>query len=216
MKWKFGSRRWLAVSTWSVLALLAVLAFAFYQMQNRLQPVGGAISVEKMAWLALAVLQWVMLPALLCADTRLSNMLLRPFKILLLLMLMRGVIEGGMLYVTLNWSPWYGIAHDLLCAGVLVWFALHIHATSALERLVRGYMFVALLAFAPEIYFAWYMQAHFVTVGDQAIYFVPDDPAYADVLLVTRISVIFFGICTLIFCWRWLHGRSERASASSD
>jgi hypothetical protein len=215
MKWSFTSRRSLVFAVWGTVCLLALFAVVFFQLQNQLQPVGGRVSVPKTAWLALALLLWVALPVLVAADPRTSPMLRRAFRVLLLLMLARGAIEGWMLYVTLNWSPWYGIAHDLLCITVVGLFALRATASNPLARLLRTHLFVTILAFTPEIYFAWYMQAHFITRGDRAVYFVPDDPAYADVLLVTKITVLCLSVYLALFFWRWLHGTPERNPAST-
>jgi hypothetical protein len=215
MMWTFASRRALVISAWTALALLVASAALFFDLQNRLHPVGGPVSAPKMAWLALALLIWLVLPALLAADPRASPGLRRAFAVLLLLIVARGAIEGWMLYVSLNWSPWYGIAHDLLCIAALSWLAARATASGALDRVVRTHLFVTILAFVPEIYFAWYMQAHFVTRGDQAIYFVPDDPAYADVLFVTKTVVICLGIYLAFFFRRWLHGTTEREPAST-
>jgi hypothetical protein len=118
-----------------------------------------------------------------------------------------------MLYVSLNWSPWYGIGHDVFCGSVLAAWAVRLFAASGLggrlERLVLLHMGITALMFVPEIYFAWYMQAHFNTQGDAAIYFVPDDPAYAVVLRVTTAAVVFLSIYFPVFLFQWLHGAPD-------
>jgi hypothetical protein len=119
-------------------------------------------------------------------------------------MLARAVVEGWMLYVTLDWSPWYGIAHDALCAVVLLALAARSPPRNALESTVRMHLWVTAAFFIPEMYFAWYMQAHFVTKGAAAVYFVPDEPAYADVLNATSVAVVCLIIYLPVFLWRWI------------
>lgn len=208
--WTFASERRLETAAWSALAALGAAAFAFYWLQNHYRPIGGAISWPKLAWLAYALLLWVVLPALLSADPRLGQRWRLPFAALLSLMLARGLAEGWMLYVSLNWSPWYGMAHDVLCLLVLAAFAARLRARSGIERRVRVHLQVTAAAFVPEIYFAWYMQAHFITQGESAVYFVPDDPAYAEVLRVTIAVVVLLSVYFPIFLHGWLHGAAER------
>lgn len=174
------------------------------------------MAAAKAAWLCLALLLWFFLPALLVADRRVSPGLRQPLIALIYLMLIRGVVEAWMLYVSRNWSPWYGIAHDLLCAGALACFALRAQVTNSFERLLRTHLIVTMLAFVPEIYFAWYMHSHFTTQGEDAVYFVPDEGAYTDVLLITNLVVICLGLYLVYFFWRWLHGPFECESATSQ
>jgi hypothetical protein len=210
--WTFASSRRLGGAVWGALGGLLAAATAFYWLQNDYRPVGGAISWPKLVWLAYAILLWFLLPVLACADPRLDARWRRPFLALFLLMLARGLVEGWMLYVALNWSPWYGIGHDLACAAVLVGYALLLRrrATSRLERLMLLHLSVTALMFVPEIYFAWYMQAHFDTQGADAVYFVPDDPAYAVVLRVTKVTIAFLTLYLPFFLYQWLHGAPER------
>ena len=119
-----------------------------------------------------------------------------------------------MLYVSLNWSPWYGIGQDLVCAAVLALFGWRLWAAKAprndLQRTILMHLSVTTFMFGPEIYFAWYMQAHFNTKGADAIYFVPNDPAYSEVLNVTAAVVVFLTAYLPVFLMRWLHGTPER------
>lgn len=202
--WSFASERALRGAAWASLGLLAAAAAAFYVAQNALRPVGGEIAAVKLLWLAGAVLLWGVLPLLLAADARLGSRLRRAFAALAALMLARAAIEGWMLYVSLNWSPWYGIAHDVLCVLVLLACAARIAPRDALERAARRHLAASAAFFAPEMYFAWYMQAHFVTRGEAAVYFVPDDASHARVLLVTGVAVVCLAAYLAMFLRRWL------------
>lgn len=204
--WTFASERLLAAAAYASLAGLALTAAVFFRVQNRSAALGGAISWQKLAWLAGAILLWVVLPALIAADPRLSTEWRWPFLVLLALMLARGVIELWMLYVSRNWSPWYGIGHDVVCAAVLLGYAVALQPAGPLEPLMRLHLGVSGALFGPEIYFAWYMLAHFNTKGDNAIYFVPDDPAYKAVLRVTAATVAFLAAYLPLFLYYWLHG----------
>jgi hypothetical protein len=202
--WSFASERTLRRTAFATIAALALAAMVFYQVQNNLRPVGGDISIVKLLWLAGAILLWGVLPLLLLADPRLGLRLRRAFAALAALMLARAAVEGWMLYVTLNWSPWYGIAHDALCAAVLLAFAARTLPSNPLEGAVRVHLWVTAAFFAPEMYFAWYMQAHFTTQGETAVYFVPDEAAYADVLRATTVAVVCLAMYLPLFLRRWI------------
>jgi hypothetical protein len=215
--WTFGSERGLAAAAWSSVAASFAAALLFFWVQNTYRPVGGDISWAKLFWLMYAVLFWFVLPLLLVADPRLGRAWRRPFAVLAALMLVRGVIEFWMLYVALNWSPWYGIGHDVVCMTALAALAwpLRAHLTSSLERTVFVHLIVTTAIFLPEMYFAWYMQAHFTTTGESAIYFVPDDPRYSDVLTVTTTVVVFLLAYLPVFLFRWLHGAPDRIRSAA-
>lgn len=215
--WSFASERRLAIAAWSSVAALFAAALVFYWVQNHLRPVGGEISWPKLFWLMYAVLLWFALPVLLACDPRLSRAWRRPFAVLAALMLARGVVEAWMLYVALSWSPWYGIGHDVVCMLMLLGFVGRLSgaAASGLERTVYVQLAVSAVMFLPEIYFAWYMQAHFTTAGADAVYFVPDDPRYQDVLRVTVAVVVFLSAYLPVFLIRWLHGTPDRAGSAA-
>jgi len=207
--WTFASERSLQRAAATCIALLAAATVAFYWIQNHFRPVGGEISVPKLLWLSYAIALWGVLPALLALDGRLGDRLRQAFAALLALMLLRGAIELCMLYVLLNWSTWYGFVHDLGCLLVLA--ALGYRAgrpRSPVQRVATVHLAVTAAAFLPEMYFAWYMQAHFATSGEHAIYFVPDDPKYADVLRVTTAVVVSLSLYLPAFLLRWLYAKT--------
>lgn len=202
--WSFASEAARRRAAWAALGLVAVAAAAFYVAQNSLRPVGGQIAVVKLMWLAGVVLLWGVLPLLIAGDARLGAQLRRAFAALVGLMLARAAIEGWMLYVSLNWSPWYGIAHNVLCVLFLIAAAARSRPRNGLERSARGYLAAAAAFFVPETYFAWYMQSHFVTHGERAVYFVPDDASHIHVLLITAIAVVCLSVYLASFLRRWM------------
>jgi hypothetical protein len=202
--WSFASESALRRATWAAFGLTAAAAAAFYVAQNTLRPVGGEIALVKLLWLAGAVLLWGVLPPLLASDARLGLPMRRAFATLCVLMLARAAVEGWMLYVSLTWSPWYGIAYNVLCAVVLLVLAVRIVPRNGLERVARRHLVVSAAFFAPETYFAGYMLSRFVTRGEAAVYFVPADASHARVLLHTAIVVVCLVGYLAMFLRRWL------------
>jgi hypothetical protein len=182
----------------------------FWIVQNSVQPVGGAMAFQKALWLADAVVLWMVLPIFIARDSRIGIQTRHAFRALLILMALRAVIELWMLYVTLNWSPWYGIAHDVLCMVVLLGYL--VRWAPAIAPLWRAHLAATALAFVPEIYFAWYMQHHFNTQGSAAVYFVPDEPAHAFALNLTWVAVVCFTPYIFLFLFRWSHAASVGGS----
>jgi hypothetical protein len=206
----------LRVVALSVVAGTLLCALAFHAAQNRFALTGGGVALSKGIWLGLAVLFWLVLPALILADWRIAAALKQPFRLLLLLMAARGVAELSMLYFFKNWSPFYGIAHDVLCAALLWgWCARHLAVRHAGRNDPRATLlwwhalFTGAL-FLPEIYYAWYMQAHFTTRGASPVYFVPDDAAHQQVLAVTTAVDAFALAYLCCFLVAWLHGNAQR------
>src|SRR6185295_17280353 len=107
----------------------------FHVSQNQMALTGGGVAWSKSVWLGCAILFWFVLPAFLVSDTRLAAAWRLPFALLLFLMGLRGVIELWMLYVSHNWSPLYGIAHDAACLAALWGFAFRAAAgTTSLRQ----------------------------------------------------------------------------------
>jgi hypothetical protein len=201
----------------TAVAAMALITAVFFVVQNRLAPVGGEVALAKAVWLGLAVLFWLVLPALIAVDARLAAAIRLPFQMLLALMALRGGAELVMLYVLKNWSPSYGIAHDLLCLGVLgAWGIDRLWRRGAstqggLNRTLLNHVFVTAALFGPEIYYAAYMQAHFTTAGAAAVYFVPDDGRHRVVLAVTVAVDALAAAWLGYFLYAWLN--DEAASS---
>jgi hypothetical protein len=210
-----GFNRHIAV-TWASVVLTFAASVIFWWGQNRWQPVGGAIAFPKALWLADALVLWIVLPLCIVRDKNLVAEIRRAFRVLLILMALRVAVEGWMLYVSLNWSPWYGIAHNLLCLAVLVALAvLSAKSVSNIRLRWRIHLAVTTFAFVPEIYFAGYMQHYFNTKGTAAVYFVPDASEHALVLNITLAVVVCFTAYIFIFLFRWLHAASDGSRAGA-
>lgn len=194
----------------SIVSVIAA-GLAFHVLQNRLALTGGGIAWPKSMWLSCAILFWFLLPGLLLVDTRLARAWRAPFVALLVLMMLRGIVELWMLYVSHNWSPYYGIAHDIVCLAALWGLALRAGVGAGLQRISFTHAMATGLLFVPEIYFAWYMQQNFRTQGEAPLYFVPDDAAHSRVLALTMAADAAAALYLPSFLYAWLHGKTEAA-----
>lgn len=211
---RFSSERQLQRATLAMVSAMAIFAIGFYILQNNTRVIGGEIAISKMVWLSYAVLFWLALPQLILLDRRTPEFLGQGFRYLLVLMVVRGMAELLMLYVFNNWSPLYGIAHDVICmTGMALLLIRAIRAgefqTGMQTRILFFHGIVTALIFIPEIYFAWYMQIHFNTQGGQAIYFVPDISEHRRVLFITAGVDIALTIYLPIFLRNWFHAKTQ-------
>lgn len=212
-----ASNRGLLIALAVTLAILAASAVVFYHTQNSAARIGGVMAPSKAFWLSYAILLWIVLPLLICLDTRVMRTLRYAFATLFVLMALRAAVELRMLFVTLDWSPWYGIVHDLVCMAALIGWGCAAAAQPARRTAPNGLLLVHLAvtaaAFVPEIYFAHYMTRHFDTAGADAIYFVPADERYREVLAWTTRVVVVLSAYLPWFFWRWLVGTSRSKPA---
>lgn len=193
-------------------AVAAVLGAAvlFGVAQNRYGFAGGPIAASKSLWLGIALVYWLVLPHFLAADPRLAHSARRPFRILLAVMLTRGVVEVYMLYVAKNWLPAYGIACNLLGLAIFAASAARAALWQGSPAVTRAHAAFTGALFVPECGYAWYMQSGFETRGADAVYFVPDDGAHALVLHVTA-TVDAIALAWLVaFLYLWLHAQAHR------
>lgn len=190
-----------------VIGGLALLAAAFYSMQNSGALPGGQISAIKLAWLGCAILFWYLLPGLLLLDGRMPPAARRGCIILLVSMLVRGVVELFMMYKTENWHPWMGIGHDIFMAILMSVVTVALFRKS--DRLYAGYLAVATAMFIPEAGFAWYMLAYATDPG-ATVYFVSGDPRHGKIMIVTAVCVTALIMYLVLFSRHWLYGQTKR------
>ncbi len=185
---------------WPLVAL-AMLTILFGYGQNHLGNTGGHIALPKLLWLMTAIWAWYIQPILLLTDARVEGVARLGVKALLVLMGIRAVVEGVMLYGTHNWSPVYGIVFNVCVMLLLGWVAWRIQGILAMH------MLALLLMFVPECGFALYMKIQFITDGDTPIYFVPDDPRYQLILRFTWAAVLAAWAWQSYFLRYWLWPR---------
>ena len=201
------SEPWLRAGFGAILGILLVAAAVFYALQNSGYLPGGRISAIKLAWLGCAILFWYLLPGLLLLDGRLQGAARRACIVLLVGMLLRGVVELFMMYVTENWHPWMGISHNVLMLALMVVVIAPLRKDP--DRLYSGYMLVAAAMFIPESGFAWYMLTY-ATDSGATVYFVSGDPRHGAILAITAFCVIALLTYLFFFSRQWLYGQTQR------
>jgi hypothetical protein len=201
------SERQLRAGFGFVIGGLVLAAAVFYSLQNSGALPGGQISAIKLAWLACAILFWYLLPGLMLMDGRMPRPARLASIVLLVGMLLRGVIELFMMYVTNNWHPWMGISHDILMFVLMIVVSMPLFRE--LDRVYSGYFAVTTGMFIPEAGFAWYMLARATDPG-VTVYFVSGDPRHDGIMIVTAICVIALFVYLVFFTKNWLYEQTTR------
>ncbi|MEE9425014.1 MAG: hypothetical protein V3V18_08530 [Methylococcales bacterium] len=185
--------------------LLIIVAVYFYWLQNSGQLEGGKIALPKLIWLVYAIVLWFLIPAFIIKDRQVLEHWKTIFRIFLINMLLRGVVELYLMYVTVSWSPYYGIFHDVfsivLLISLLLWFRGNIQ-----KDLYFGYAGVVLITLIIEIGFVFYMIRN-VSGNVDSVYFVPNDPSHSVILSITWVVVGLLTIYLFEFSRRLLRGR---------
>lgn len=210
---KFISKRF-NICVVVMVVFMAIVSLDFYYLQNNSGRIGGEIALSKMVWLTYAILFWIGLPLLISLNSHVLARLKTAFIFLLVSMLLRGLVELWMLYFSKNWSPVYGIMHDVFCIlglGFFLWRAWETTDLSANSpsRIWFIHGIISTLIFIPEIYYAWYMYNNFNTVGGNAIYFVPNILLHNQVLFITASVNVLLTIYLVLFFRYLFYGQSK-------
>jgi len=172
-------------------ALLAVLALAcagaalfFRRAQNAKGALGGRISGPKVAWLFYAVFLWFLVCPLVALDTAVPVEARAVLGAFAAFMWLRGAAELFMLYVTKNWRPPYGVAHDVACIalvlGGLVWGrARWLGPLDTVDVWALALMGLVLVSLFVEVAYAalFFHAVEGRTTGDEGIWFADQEQA---------------------------------------
>jgi hypothetical protein len=109
---------WARLSLAAVSLVVLIVGYVFYVRQQK-GALGGGISRAKAAWLTFAVLYWLGVCPILALEPSMPNPWRMAFGLFTLSFWARGLAELYMLYVSKNWKPPYGVAHDLFCIVLL-------------------------------------------------------------------------------------------------
>jgi len=187
------------------IGLLAVVAAAFYLLQNSHAAPGGQIAPVKVAWLLTVIIYWFVLPLFWATDKRLSRHSRIACSILLVNMLLRAAFELPMMYITDSWLHIYGIGHDLFSACLCVCIAWQLRHNA---RWLALYFFTCSVLFLFETWFADYLRR--ASDGDGSVFFLGPDQAHSTILSVTGIVVSLAVIAGVLLTREWWNVRTLR------
>lgn len=184
--------------------LFFVLAIAgFYYMQNQPNQIGGAISLPKACWLGLALFYWYFLPPLLIAEKGSKN---RTFyaglSIFFASMLLRAVVELYLMYGKQTWHYYYGISHNFL--SLIILLMLSFNTRKVIEKPLKVTLYLMIIMFIAEIYFASYMTFAIKDGYQKTIWFVDSTEKHLVNNTITAIMVMLLILWQVIFYQQWI------------
>lgn len=195
--------------------VLTLGAGAFFWAQNWKEQRGGKISPAKLLWLLYAITLWFVLAPALALDATVPP----GFRVLLggfgLLMWTRGMVELFMLYVTKNWRPPIGMAHNLLCILFLsVGLCFSLGHGSLLVRSSHlwlvGFVFLLVVSLIIETTYAFlfHRAVDGQTTGEDGVWFASTEDSRFDRInrLTTALNVPLYGFLLLFLataCGLW-------------
>ncbi len=176
--------------------LVSVFAILYKKKQNGPHPMtGGPISTPKAFWLAYTVTTWFFFPFLFLLNPEIVS----PLKVMigfhLLSWWLRGPLELVMIYKWFNWTPKYGISHDLFhllgLSSLWIYFYQEILSSSGLNLLAHAFVLVTIFATIAEISFAYlFLIIRSEQEEKENIYFASDDPKWIFINRLTLTVVI--------------------------
>lgn len=180
---------------------LAIAAFVFYGIQNAGSIPGGSIALPKLFWLALIVTFWYVAPVFFIYHRDVNATARMIIYLHLANVIVRAVVELYMMYVSENWHPYYGIAHDIVSAVLIG--SLILLRLNRLSPHLKSFLAVLCGTFIIEACFASYMVTQVAAEGS-VVFFVPDSEEYQLILRVTWVAVVGLLLGLMYFGKAWL------------
>lgn len=172
--------------------LVSVLAYFYKKKQNGPSPMtGGPISTPKAFWLAYTVTTWFFLPLIFIFHPEVSIPLKYVIAFHLLSWWARGPLELVMIYKWFNWSPRYGIGHDIFhLVGLVILYFMNrngMQNLTPINNIVVAFICITVFATVAEISFAYlFLKARSEIEEKDNIYFASDDPKW---IFINRLTL---------------------------
>src|SRR5580704_15761817 len=147
------NHRWLLVSS---IGVLSVASAVFAWRQNHLAVVGGPISIAKTLWLNYMLIAMYVVPFFLWRDKTLAPEMRRVFGWLFASFALRAPIELWIIFFTRGWRCGYGITHDVLTIGLLIFLRWRMGPVLARREYVALRVATLLqITLCVEMFMAW-------------------------------------------------------------
>lgn len=185
--------------------IVTFMAWRFYLKQNGDQAwTGGSISWPKSFWLAYTTTTWFLFPMVLFFQPDFPEALKELFIFHLASWWIRGLLELVMIYKWYNWTPRYGICHDifhiLFCSFFLYKAVQHFDLDNTVSLLAVVFSGMIIFATCAEILFAvMFLKFRSRQEASENIYFASNEPKW---LLINRTTLTVVWIVMLHLVWQ--------------
>lgn len=178
--------------------VVTLLACFYRQKQNGLNPwTGGPISWPKAFWLSYTIQTWFFLPFFFLLNPTTPTFLKIIISFHLLSWWVRGILEMVMIYKWFNWSPRYGISHDIFhilgCSSLVILYHSNFSSlqSGTIGYLISFYVYLLFISTSAEISFAiLFLRLRTIQEKNENVYFASDDPKWIFVNRYTLFIVV--------------------------
>ncbi len=197
----------IALIIWPV--VVTMLANFYRKKQSSSNPwTGGVISWPKAFWLSYTIQSWFFLPFFYLIPAHVSGFLKLIIVFHLISWWTRGILELFMIYKWMNWSPRYGISHDIFhiigLSSLFFYFREDISTVAFGSQgfVVLSYICLLFLTTTAEITFAiLFLKLRTIQEQRENVYFASDDPKW---VFVNRYTLTIVAIAfTHLFFQSW-------------
>ena len=184
--------------------LLLVIASIFLSFQqNKGDKMGGSISPAKSFWLFYCIYTWFLLLPFILYKELVPEPLYTLWLGFVGWMIFRGAAEMFMMFITKNWTPPLGIAHNISCIAWLVLGSIYYRTTlSTLELPFIIFHISLIIGLFMETYYAivFYKIVGSKTKGDKAVWYAnKEDPIFKRVVKITALFNFPLYGCLIFF-----------------
>lgn len=187
-----------------LLLAMALISYSYHQLQNSKASIGGKISVAKSFWLAYALFHYFIYPIIFyfhIHQTELKQLLL----LLIFWFYLRMLAQGLMMFAVKNWSPKYGIGHNILSVLLIGFCLIYVginHLTFEFEEMTMVSFFLFNLMLISMVDTIYARKFHRLigekTKGEQAIWYASDDVQFDKINQLTTRNNYFFVLISIV------------------
>lgn len=172
-----------------VVIAITLVSLFFYYFQNKGKKIGGKIALCKVLWLDYTLIAWFFLPIVFYFQG-MSGDYYDVFYTISISMWIRGIIELYMLYVSKNWTPPIGIAHDIF-TFIIATYTFYLTLPTTYDSIIISSSLLLSLVLETYYAYAFYKIVKEKTKGDDAIWFASkDNPKFKKILTITTFGNI--------------------------
>ena len=168
--------------------MLSAASAVFAWRQNHLAVIGGPISVAKTLWLNYMLITMYIVPFFLWREKTLAPATRNLFGCLFVSFALRAPIELWIIFSTRGWRCAYGMTHDLVTLGLMIYLRWRMSPELAWRDVaalrVATLLQITLLV---EMFMAW--QFSKLASPAEGIYFAADTPHFRWVNVASWIAV---------------------------
>jgi hypothetical protein len=182
-----------------------VMAWSYYHRQNRPKVTGGPISRPKVLWLFFALFLYYFLGPWIFISTE-ESQYTSALKTILSIIGLRAVIQPILMYITKNWTPYFGIGFNIVGAVAIILMVFYCFDGGGLYHnsgyIHLFYLIIVVMTLFTDSYYAY--RFHSIigdkTKGNEAIWFASeDDPIFYTINRLTYVmNYLFFSLLFLL------------------